>query len=66
MNTDSLSRIKSNTLLTNPNLANPIYKKHELEVRVVLSNCDIIDPENINHYIARNDTEWSYSNHEGF
>lgn len=54
MNPQKLKEIKKSTLLEYPNLIHPNYQKHELEERVVLSNCDIIDPENINHYIARN------------
>lgn len=49
----NLQDIKKETLKTNKELLNPSYKMHEKEVRVVLQNCDIIDPENIDHYIAR-------------
>ena len=48
-----LAKIKSETLKNHPELDNIVYKKHEKEVRVVLRNCDIIDPEDINHYIAK-------------
>lgn len=49
----NLQDIKKETLKTNNDLLHPNYKMHEKEVRVVLQNCDIIDPENIDHYIAR-------------
>lgn len=53
MNKDTLEKIKVETLKTNPELNEPHKNLHEKEVRVVLKNCDIIDPENINHYIAK-------------
>ncbi len=49
----NLKQIKKETLEQNPSLLNPVYKMHEKEVRVVLRNCDVIDPEDINQYIAR-------------
>ena len=53
MTTIQLKELKKQTLKSNPTLGENNYKMHELEVRVVLKNCDVIDPENINHYIAR-------------
>ena len=53
MNVERLEKIKKQTLESEPNILDNNYKMHELEVRVVLKNCDVIDPENINHYIAR-------------
>lgn len=50
----NLTEIKEETLNQYPELNNVVYKMHEKEVRVVLRNCDVIDPENINHYIAKN------------
>lgn len=49
----NLLETKRETLLSEHSLQNITYDKHELEVRVVLRNCDVIDPENINHYISR-------------
>ena len=49
----NLIEIKEKTLKEFPDLLSPTYKMHEKEVRVVLQNCDVIDPENIHHYIAR-------------
>jgi len=53
MDLKQLTSIKVETLNNNPSLSDFQYKMHDLEARVVLRNCDIIDPENINHYIAR-------------
>ncbi|MBU1020668.1 MAG: NADH-quinone oxidoreductase subunit F, partial [Firmicutes bacterium] len=53
MNELELINLKEQTLAESPFLCKNDYKMHELEVRVVLKNCDIIDPENIAHYIAR-------------
>jgi len=53
MNIQKLEEIKKTTLELYPALAKSEYKMHEKEVRVVLRNCDIIDPEKIDHYIAR-------------
>ena len=53
MNKELLKKIQKETLESFPDLLKNEYDMHELEVRVVLRNCDIIDPENINHYIAR-------------
>ena len=53
MNKNMLEKIKVETLTTNPELNEPHKNLHEKEVRVVLKNCDIINPENINHYIAK-------------
>lgn len=50
----NLFETKQKTLESYPSLQNVTYEKHAKEVRVVLRNCDVIDPENINHYIARN------------
>lgn len=49
----TLHNIKKQTLEAHKELLHPQYTMHEKEVRVVLQNCDIIDPENIDHYIAR-------------
>ena len=49
----NLQTIKQETLQEFPDLQNPTYKMHELEVRVVLRNCDIINPEDIRQYIAK-------------
>ena len=54
MNKAGLENIKNETLNLYPDLFEKLVKTHELEVRVVLQNCDIIDPENITHYIANN------------
>ena len=54
MNKDRLLQIQKETIALYPDIVKSDYNMHELEVRVVLRNCDIIDPENINHYIARN------------
>jgi NADH:ubiquinone oxidoreductase subunit F (NADH-binding) len=53
MNKNMLDKIKVETLKANPELNEPHKNLHEKEVRVVLKNCDIINPENINHYIAK-------------
>ena len=53
MNIQKLEAIKQTALKEHPELAKSEYKMHEKEVRVVLRNCDIIDPEKIDHYIAR-------------
>jgi NADH:ubiquinone oxidoreductase subunit F (NADH-binding) len=53
MNKDMLDKIKSETLNQFPELNVPYKGLHVKEVRVVLKNCDIINPENINHYIAK-------------
>lgn len=53
MNLKHLSTIKEETLALYPALGEYNYDMHPLEARVVLRNCDIIDPENIHHYIAR-------------
>jgi len=53
MNSKTLSEIKNETIKLYPDILENNYKMHELEVRVVLRNCDIIDPEKIIHYIAR-------------
>ncbi len=53
MNKELLKKIQSDTLKKHPDLQKNEYNMHQLEVRVVLRNIDIIDPENINHYIAR-------------
>ena len=52
MNKTKLIEIKEKTLKDFPELLTKSHTIHEKEVRVVLKNCDIIDPENINHYIA--------------
>ena len=54
MNISKLEKLKTETLTTFPELNSPHKGLHEKEVRVVLKNCDIINPENINHYIAKN------------
>ncbi|KFZ27076.1 MAG: NADP-reducing hydrogenase subunit HndC [Candidatus Izimaplasma bacterium HR2] len=53
MNKNILEKIKVETLKANPELNEPHKNLHEKEVRVVLKNCDIINPEDINHYIAK-------------
>lgn len=53
MNKEDLFKIQRETIELYPDIVKNDYSMHELEVRVVLKNCDIIDPENINHYIAR-------------
>ncbi|MGL1891826.1 MAG: NADH-quinone oxidoreductase subunit NuoF [Spirochaetaceae bacterium] len=50
MSLNNLEQIKLETL---ENVQFLEVKKHELEVRRVLRNCDVIDPLNINEYIAR-------------
>lgn len=52
MDNNLLNSIKEKTLSSFPNLLTPVYKMHEKEVRVVLKNCDIINPEDIYQYIA--------------
>ena len=54
MNKIALEKIKDDTFILEPDLFEKIVKTHEKEVRVVLQNCDIINPENINHYVANN------------
>lgn len=54
MNLKALEKIKNDTINKEPNLFEKKVKTHEKEIRVVLQNCDIIDPENINHYIVNN------------
>ncbi len=53
MNLTELEKIKSDTLETVGNKFDKDLRGHDKEVRVVLRNCDLIDPENINEYIAR-------------
>jgi len=53
MNEIRLLELKSKTLEDTPELMNSNYDMHDLEVRVVLKNCDIIDPEKLSHYVAR-------------
>jgi len=52
MNLDKLKNIKKETLKTSPKLMENNLKVHEKEVRLVLKNCDIIEPDSIDHYIA--------------
>lgn len=54
MNETTLLNIKAETLKEFPELNDSQKNVHKKEVRVVLKNCDIINPENINHYIAKN------------
>ena len=53
MDINKLEEIKNITLKDYPDLVKNEYKMHPKEVRVVLRNCDIVDPESIDHYIAR-------------
>jgi len=61
MNNEILENIKIDSLIEFPELNEPHKNLHKKEVRVVLKNCDIINPENINHYIAK-DGYFSISN----
>lgn len=54
MNKTILENIKKDALTLFPDVFEKKVKTHEKEVRVVLQNCDIIDPENITHYIMNN------------
>ena len=52
MNQAQLDKIKNDYLKTNPVFKTPV-NVHPLEQRLVLRNCQVIDPESIVEYIAK-------------